>query len=173
MVLILFFTNVGSLLASKITPPTNGSVYTTMGESNAHTMSLKPVSETELWNTLASCKNKQSTDIENLSMDIVKSTVSAIMKPFVHICNLSFSSGVFPDDMKIAKIIPLFKSGDESNFSNYRPVSLLPQFSKVLEKLFDVRLTDFVEKYDVLSNSQYGFRKARSTSLALLDFMEN
>ena len=167
-----FFTNVGPSLARKIISPANGSVYPTMGESNLHSMFLKPVSEHELWNVFSSCKNKKSTDIDDVSMDIVKSTVGAIIKPFVHICNLSFSTGVFPKDMKIAKIIPLFKSGDDASFSNYRPVSLLPQFSKVLEKLFDVRLSDFIEKYKILSNSQYGFRKGRSTSLALIDFME-
>ena len=68
--------------------------------------------------------------------------------------------------MKIAKIVPLFKSGEDSIFSNYRPVSLLPQFSKVIEKLFDKRLTEFIEKNNSLSNSQYGFRSTRSTYLA-------
>ena len=92
-------------------------------------------------------------------MDIVKSTVSVIIKPFVHICNLSFCTGAFPRDMKTAKIIPLFKSADDTSFTNYRPVSLLPQFSKVLEKLFDKRLTDFIEKYNVLSNSHMVFGK--------------
>ena len=74
--------------------------------------------------------------------------------------------------MKIAMIVPLFKSGEDSIFSNYRPVSLLAQFSKVLEKFFDKRLTEFVEKNNIMNNSQYGFRTTRSTSLALLDFME-
>ena len=64
----------------------------------------------------------------------------------MHICNLSFSKGVFPDAMKIARVIPLFKSGDKHVFTNYRPVSLLPQFSKILERLFNNRLDSFIEK---------------------------
>ena len=167
-----FFTNVGPSLASKIVSPVKDSIHKTMSKGNINSMFLKPVSDSELWNIFNACKNKRSTDVDDLSMDIVKSTVSVIIKPFVHICNLSFCTGVFPRNMKIAKIIPLFKSGDDTSFTNYRPVSLLPQFSKVLEKLFDKRLTDFIEKYNILSNSQYGFRKDRSTSLALLDFME-
>ena len=63
--------------------------------------------------------------------------------------------------MKIAKIIPLFKAGDNANFTNYRPVALLPQFSKVLEKLFCKRLEEFIEKHKLLSESQYGFRTNR------------
>ena len=67
-------------------------------------------------------------------MLIIKSTFSSVVQPFLYICNLSFQSGIFPDKIKIAKVIPLFKSGDDSTFNNYRPVSLLPQFSKILEK---------------------------------------
>ena len=168
-----FFTNVGPSLASKITAPNdNQCIFNTMGPSNVNSMFLHPVTEKELVYTINSCKYNYSCDFNDLSMNIVKCTFNAIIKPFMHICNLSFSNGVFPNDMKIAKIVPLFKSGDESIFSNYRPVSLLPQLSKILEKLFDKRLTDFVETHNILSNSQYGFRGNRSTAMALLDFME-
>ena len=54
--------------------------------------------------------------------------------PLVHIVNISFSTGIFPSEMKIAKVIPLFKNGNKSDFSKYRPFSLLSQFSKILEK---------------------------------------
>ena len=72
----------------------------------------------------------------------------------------------------MAKVIPLFKSGKEDRFSNYRPISLLSQFLKILKKLFNSRLTDFVEKCHILSDCQYGFRNNRSTSLALLQLTE-
>ena len=75
--------------------------------------------------------------------------------------------------MKVAKVIPLFKSGDDELFNNYRPVSLLPQFSKILEKVFKKRLDSFINKYNLLSNSQYGFRNNRSTALAPIDLIEN
>ena len=74
--------------------------------------------------------------------------------------------------MKIAKVIPLFKSGEKSVFTNYRPVSLLPQFSKLLEKLFCLRLDNFINKCNILCDSQYGFRSNRSTSLAIIDLIE-
>ena len=93
-------------------------------------------------------------------------------EPFVYICNLSFNTGTFPDNMKIAKVVPLYKSGSKNVFNNYRPVSLLPQFSKILEKLFNNRLDSFIAKYDILSKSQYGFRSNRSTSMVLVELLE-
>ena len=74
--------------------------------------------------------------------------------------------------MKIAKVIPLFKSGDNDTFTNYRPVSLLSQFSKILEKLFNNRLDNFLEKNELLVDGQYGFRNARSTSMAITQLIE-
>lgn len=74
--------------------------------------------------------------------------------------------------MKTAKVIPLFKNGDKHEFTSYRPVSMLSQFSKVLEKLYAQRLDSFIEKNNLLSESQYGFRNNRSTALALMKITE-
>ena len=74
--------------------------------------------------------------------------------------------------MKTANIIPLFKSGDKAKFTNYRSVALLPQLSKVLEKLFFKRFNKFIDTNDLLSDSQYGFRRNRSTFLAILELVE-
>ena len=79
---------------------------------------------------------------------------------------------IFPNDMKIARVIPLYKAGEKYLFTNYRPVSLLPQFSKILEKIYYSRLHKFISKHDILSNSQYGFRQNMSTNLALLELVE-
>ena len=71
--------------------------------------------------------------------------------------------------MKIAKVIPLYKTGDKHHYTNYRPVSLLSQFSKILEKVFTKRLHNFMETHQLLDHSQYGFRKDRSTSMELME----
>ena len=71
--------------------------------------------------------------------------------------------------MKIAQVLPLYKTGDKHHFTNYRPISLLPQFSKILEKLFNNRLDKFIEKHKLLSDSQYGFRSNSSTTLAIIE----
>lgn len=94
------------------------------------------------------------------------------MKPLTYIFNLSFQTGLFPDSMKIAKVIPIYKNGDRHLFTNYRPISLLPQFSKILEKLFVHRLDNFIEKHNILCDQQYGFRGNLSTSMAVINLTE-
>ena len=96
-----------------------------------------------------------------------------VVKPLVHIFNISFSRGIFPSEIKIAKVIPLFKNGNKSDFSNYRPISLLSQFSKILEKIFNERLQQFLNANNILSNSQYGFRAHMSTVHAALELTES
>ena len=100
-------------------------------------------------------------------MYVLSNVTDQIVKPLVHIFNLSFYSGIFPSEMKTAKVIPVF-SGNRSHFSNYRPISLLSQFSKILEKLFNLRLEQFLISNEILSNCQYGFRARMSTVRAAL-----
>lgn len=107
-----------------------------------------------------------------MDMTFVKEIMGYVIEPFKYICNLSFSTGIFPDSMKVAKVIPLYKNGDKFMLTNYRPISLLPQFSKILEKLFVTRLDQFIDKQNVLSKNQYGFRANNSTSMALMDLIE-
>ena len=74
---------------------------------------------------------------------------------------------IFPNEMKIAKVIPVFKAGDKCKFTNYRPISLLQQFKKILEKLYNARLENSLNRYDLLCQSQYGFRSNMSTYHAI------
>ena len=67
-------------------------------------------------------------------MSLIKNVIAKIVQPFGHTCNVSIQMGVFPSKMKIAKVVPLFKCGEKNVFTNYRPILLLPQFSKILEK---------------------------------------
>ena len=93
-------------------------------------------------------------------------------KALTYIANKSFSQGCFPEQMKIAKVLPLYKNGDRELFTNYRPVSLLPQFSKIIEKLFANRLDSFINKHGQINNCQYGFRQNKSASLGLIEYTE-
>ena len=106
-------------------------------------------------------------------MSLLKKIISKIAKPFAHIiCNVSFKTAVSPNKMKIAKDIPLYKSGEKNVFTNYRPIYLLPQFFKILEKVYNNRLDKFLNKCNILSPSHYGFRSSMSTTEALLDLVE-
>ena len=142
-----FFTNVGPNLANDFTNPgENISMYDYLGESIEQSLFMRPVDEEEVITTVTGCTKKKSSDFEDISMDTVAKVVSVICKPLAHICNISFRTGVFPSRMKIAKVIPMFKSGTKTDVTNYRPISLLPQFSKVLEKLFLTRINSFFNR---------------------------
>ena len=168
-----FFTNVGPNLANDITESDeNISIYDYLGESIEQSLFMRPVDEEEVITTVTGCTKKRSSDFEDISMDTVAKVVSVICKPLAHICNISFRTGVFPSRMKIAKVIPMFKSGTKTDVTNYRPISLLPQFSKILEKLFLTRINSFLCVNNILSSSQYGFCTNLSTSLAMMELIE-
>ena len=95
-----------------------------MGQQCPNSLCINPVSEDEVVNIIESCKPKQSKDCDDINMYVLSKVTEQIVKPRVHIFNLSFSSGIFPSEMKTAKVIPIFKSGNRSDFSNYRPISL-------------------------------------------------
>ncbi len=105
-------------------------------------------------------------------MSIIKQSINIISTPLAHVFNLSINHGIVPDEMKVARIIPLFKFGDSATFTNYRPVSILPSFSKFLERIVYNRLLNYIDKNKILCDSQYGFRKDYSTSLALIDIYD-
>ena len=95
-----------------------------------------------------------------------------IAPPLCKVINLSFQTGVFPKCLKTAIITPLFKTGDKTNVSNYRPISILSPFSKILEKLMLDRLWKFINRFDIISQQQFGFRRGSSTEKAILSLTE-
>src|SRR6218665_2661933 len=88
------------------------------------------------------------------------------------IINSSFSTGIVPAKLKIASVTPIFKQGDKHLMTNYRPISVLPFTAKLLEKAIANRLTAFVEKLELLSPMQFGFRKHHSTEMALIKIQD-
>jgi hypothetical protein len=126
-------------------------------------MFLIPVDPDEIYKILLSLKSKKSTGYDNITTSLLKQISCEISYPLSILVNKSFSDGVFPDCLKIAKVVPIFKAKDKSAFANYRPISLLPAISKVLEKAMHKRLYKFVEDNNMLYQSQYGFREKHST----------
>ena len=86
--------------------------------------------------------------------------------------NLSFTTGFVPNMLKIAKVCPIYKNGDKTDINNYRPISVLPSFSKIYEKLVYNRLSQYAEKFCILNDCQFGFRNNRSTSMAVLEMTD-
>ena len=98
---------------------------------------------------------------------IIKDTASLILKPLTHAINLSLIMGYFPEQLKLAKVIPIFKGGDPDLLSNYRPVSVLPAFSKLYERIYYKRLLSYISSQNIRYDNQFGFRARHSTGLAL------
>ena len=103
-------------------------------------------------------KNR-SPGLDDICAKPIISVNALISEPLRHICQLSIDQGCFPCELKIAKIVPLYKSGEKTSFNNYRPISLLPLFSKILERIMYNRLYAYLEKYELLYKYQFGFRK--------------
>jgi len=167
----VFFTDIGPNLARKISPSPNN-VEDFLKNRITHNMFLSPVTAHELSLTVNGLQSKKSKDCLGLNMSLIKVLFPNIVSPLLDICNKSLQQGIFPDKMKIAKVIPIYKAGDKSCYSNYRPISLLPQFSKILEKLYTNRLDNFLSKHEIISTSQYGFQKICSTSAAVIELIE-
>ena len=100
-------------------------------------------------------------------MNLIKESIDITISPPTCIINLSITSGIVPKQLKISRVIPLFKSVEQDIFTNYRPVSVLPAFSKILERVMYNRLLSFLNNHNIPSDNQYGFRKHHSTPYAL------
>ena len=100
---------------------------------------------------------------DDIPPKLLKLSSSLIVSPLTHIINLSLKAGSYPDNLKKAKNIPIFKSGDRSNVNNYRPISMLLAFNKVFEKIISSRLINYLETNHLLADQQHGFRGQRST----------
>jgi len=104
---------------------------------------------------------------------LVKAVADEILDPLCYLFNLFFLTGAVPNTFKIAKVIPIYKKGDKSSIENYRPISLLSVFDKILEKLMYGRLYNYLRDNNISYDYQFGFRRHHSTCLALIDVVIN
>ena len=172
----VFFTNVARQIVEEIPPsdiPLYDNVNMIPNDIPLLNFSNTPVTCTEILETLKLLQPKLSQDFNGLSMYLVKKLSFQLAKLLCHLINLSFSTGVVPTQLKIAKIIPIFKSGDPLCMDNYRPISLLSCFSKIFEKIACIRLSIFLENNKLLSDNQFGFRSNHSTVHPMLKFMNH
>ena len=103
---------------------------------------------------------------------LIVEVADEIITPLEHIYNMSIFTGVVPSDLKIAKVIPIFRKGDKSECCNYRPISLLNVFNKILEKLVYSRIVSFLKKNRIIYTNQFGFRSNHSTNHALINVLD-
>ena len=160
-----FFINVGPNLAKKISPTSQS--RTSFMTRNCNSMVVLPVNQSEIIDIIKNLKHS-SPGWDAISANVVKVTYPCFIEPLAHIMNLSITQGIFPKELKLAKVIPLYKASDPMVFSNYRPVSVLPLFSKIPEHLMYTRLLSFINKHKLLYSYQFGFRRGHSPDLALI-----
>ena len=166
-----YFCNIGPNLQKAI-PTCNKNFFDFLPEPNSESLFLVPTIEEELLDIVRSLKNKKSPGFDYIKNDLIKNVIKGILKPLIHIFNLSLSSGVVPRNMKVAKVVPVFKKGDPQLLTNYRPISLLSSFSKILEKLVYIRIIKFLNKTNIFSHFQFGFREKHTTTHAILHFID-
>nr|XP_047146326.1 uncharacterized protein LOC124819147 [Hydra vulgaris] len=160
-----YFIKIGEKLANKITR--GKKCYKLYLEKKASVMNELEITPDELKNAFNTLQENKSPGLDNISVNVVKNVYNVIEYPLLHICNLSLKNGVFPDQLKLAKVVPIFKSGDNSIASNYRPISILPCISKILERIMHNRLNNYLVNHHLLNSNQYGFQKHHSTEHAV------
>ena len=169
-----YFSTIGETYASKINCSKQSiDKYVSNISRTKNSIFLKPCTRIELLNLINGLPSKTSSGYDNLSNKLLKAISPSIVPLLVDIFNQSIEQGVFPDRMKHAEVIPLFKSGEHTNVINYRPISLLITISKILEKVMYNRTYDFLVSNKCLYDSQYGFRKKHSCEHAVTELVGN
>ena len=110
--------------------------------------------------------------MDGISPVLMKRIKHEIRKPVTLILNQCLATGIFPDKLKIAKVVPIYKSEDENIFNNYRPISILPALTKVFEKIIFNQTYSYFDDHNMFFGNQYGFRKKHSTELAVLEVID-
>ena len=116
-------------------------------------------------------KNDTSPGVDDVDIKVINYVICLICEPLSLIFNNCISTGIFPSKMKIARVTPIHKKGSRLDINNYRPISVLPIFSQILEKCIFNRLIDFIDKHKLLIKNQFGFRRGHTTATAILDII--
>ena len=167
-----YFINIGKNLATNLNGNISYKNYLKMPSKT--TCHLERVTTSDVENIIDKLKNKSSSGYDGISNTILKSIKSVIINPLTLIINQMVETGIFPDVLKISKVIPIYKKGDVSLLSNYRPISLLPTLSKIFERVIYNQLYNYFVDNSLLTEYQFGFRVKHSTELAtirLLDYI--
>ena len=132
---------------------------------------IPPITIAEVKQTILSMKNS-SAGWDDFPALVAKQSIDSYIEPLTCLINRSFADGIFPNELKLARIVPIFKSGDCAVLSNYRPISILTFFAKVFEKLLYKYLLDFFDANHLFYRHQFGFREKHSTQQAIISLVE-
>lgn len=164
-----FFVNIGKQLAQEIHPRTNKNLVDRNNVSLTQNNSfvLLDTDPKEVESILMSLKSESAPGWDNISTRFLKYVSKEVVPIVAHLVNLCFRDGIFPSSLKQSVVTPVHKGGNSDDVNNYRPISVLPALSKVLEKLINVRLINYFNKFKIISSNQFGFRQGVSTEDAV------
>ena len=163
-----FFVSIGSLLAKEIKSDVNPLLYV---DNNVNSIATFEVTRNRVRNVIMSLKNS-SAGYDELPPFVAKSCIDEYIEPLTHLINESLRTGICPSELKLARVVPIFKSGDPSLLTNYRPISILSFFSKVFERIVYDYLFDFICTNNILYDYQFGFRPKHSTQQAIITLID-
>ena len=163
-----FFVSIGPTLASNITCSKDPLTYV---NGIVNSIVVHNVTSMDIRTVISSLKNS-SPGFDGIPSFVANQCIDYFIEPLTYIINMSFMEGVFPSELKLAKVIPIFKSGDSTKMSNYRPISILSFFSKIFEKLMYNIVNNFLYKNEVIYKYQFGFRKIHSTQHAIITLVD-
>ena len=163
-----FFVSIGPELAKDIHSDINPLTYV---NNVNNSIVIFDVSCDEVKNIIRSLKNS-SAGHDEFPTFVGKLCVDSYIEPLTFLINHSLKTGVFPSELKLARVVPIFKAGDSSALTNYRPISVLTFFAKVFEKIVYNKLLNFISDNNILYDHQYGFRKGRSTQQAIITLVD-
>ena len=163
-----FYTTIADNLVSRL-GESNNIFQDYLKNPNEHSFFLKEIEPDEVLSLLNKINAKKSADLFGISPRFLKSSAFELHKKLTTLFNMSITQGKFPNILKKTKVIPIFKAGSKMEVGNYRPISLLPLFGKLLEKLIHARMYSFLIKHKLIVGNQYGFQKKKSTEHAIFD----
>ena len=133
---------------------------------------MSPTTPEEILNELKTFNLDKASGPNSIPVKILKDMKSEISVPLSTLTNLSFHTGIFSSSLKLARVMPIFKKGGQQDCNNYRPISILSNISKLIEKLLYNRLYKFLNQNKCLFNNQFGFQNHHSTNHALISITE-
>ena len=161
------FTSIGQKLADQIQSSTSHFAdYIVPTEA---TFELKEVDHEYVLKLIKKLDVSKATGLDTISSKLLKIAAPVICDSLSAIFNKSITTGIFPDELKYAKVFPVHKKGSKCDVNNYRPISVLPVIAKIFERIIYNQLISFLDSNNLLSNAQSGFRSLHSTVTALLD----
>lgn len=165
-----YFINIGLQMKSRISKAQISHINE--GAVN-DSLFLTPVSQNEVIKHIGSLKNASASGPDGMSVKLVKECHKYILQPLIYLIDLCFETGEIPLEWKNSIVTPVFKSGNKKQLTNYRPISVINNFAKIFEKCLKERLVDFLNKHNIISDRQFGFRQGFSTSNAVIELMKS